>query len=499
MVRVRWWVCLLVACGADGSECPPVALEVDAACETTRDCAEEGATNLRCVQGLCRLPCADDRDCNVEAPPDCERAPPAVCKDRVCRPACPAAPCGPNEVCQGGRCLLGAEDFEPRDASNPGTLASYGWNQLPAELDNPTRRLATTGQPGCVPGDERCAGVAASGQWFALLGTQATTEKGSATLRPTCRACACCLECLVSPYADDGAGCPRREFSPAPLVCPADPPPTCASHCAACEACPAAAEPPGPGLAPCEVVAAARGCSACLSCEGGRCASCRSEMCAEPCMDRDAPGCRACERERCPICEPCRLCSTCDAARGCEAVDPGAAECRAQRAACDHLGAEGCYPTVARYDRSELSPAEQSLVSPAYDLSGVVGEVVLSFTHVPFGVGRGFFESRQGVPAAEWTRRDEEVVVELCGGGCEDAAAWRPAERLSGGPASIPGQGGRGLGLSLGRQSAVDWRTGRFEVRVPDDVRTEGFRFRFLPRLSSDARVGIDDIRWERR
>jgi hypothetical protein len=138
-------------------------------------------------------------------------------------------------------------------------------------------------------------------------------------------------------------------------------------------------------------------------------------------------------------------------------------------------------------------------VSPEIDLAGQSGQLVVSFAYVPFGVGRTYVERQEGVPPDMWPEVAQEVVVELCGGGCEAEDAWREGQSNLGGRAAFPPEDRRDEGLSLGGQSILDWRTGRVEVAIPAELRTATFRFRFRPRLAPSARVGIDDVRVRRR
>lgn len=521
-MRPGWALPLIVAslgpvglgCEGEDEACPPLAVDSDTACDTSEDCVAAGFTSLRCVNRRCALPCSSDADCALSPSPECAAeqglAPSAVCEAELCRLACPGVPCPDGQSCHLGRCLLAVEDFELRPGDPVVSFERLGWNGVPTELANPRRRLVARGRPGCAAGGAECAGPAASGERFAVLGTQPTSEKGTAVLGSTCRPCACCLECTIEPSRSGPGGsslpydaspsvleeCPYRRQVPAPLMCPASVPAACSEVCAACERCPASGQSSDPSLVACEAVAAARTCPACPMCDLAQCGRCRDDACRTECAaDRDLAACRSCEAAACPPCAACRACDACGEAVACERVDPNAAACRAKRLECDALGVDGCYPTPIAYQRSELTDLEQSLVSPELDLSRVGGPVVLSFAYVPFRVGETYFESRQGVPASEWQRRPQEVVVELCAGGCEREEAWVAATLLRGGLASFPPSSRRDNGVSLGRQSEVDWRSGRVEVRVPAELATGTFRFRFLPRLGAEAEVGIDDIR----
>lgn len=495
-----------LACGEGAVTCPPLVVSSDNECKTTEDCVDAGFSTLRCVNQVCALPCDSDVQCRLAPRDECpnDGAPPkAVCQDRVCQLACTEDSCGGGEQCHQGRCVVAFEDFEKRPDETVSSFERFGWNALPTELRNRRNRVVFTSTRAinCSLGDDDCPGVAASGTQFAVLGTEPTSEKGRPTTGPTCRPCACCLECTVNPYPSDPTiadRCPVGDL-PAPLMCMA-PAATCATVCDACAQCPDATDRSPAGLASCEAVAAAKTCPACPACDALSCRDCRNTTCGSACADLDSEACRMCEAASCPACSDCRACDVCGEATNCERVDPSAARCRAKRLECDALGNDGCYTTATRYDRSELTPGEQALVSPEVDLSGRAGEVVISFAYVPFGVGETYFESKQGIPAGMWQNRPQEVVVELCGERCEEASSWQAGTlRGSGEAVSIPSQGRRNNGLSLGKQSEVDWRSGRLEVLVPEALRTATFRYRFLPRLGRESAVGIDDIRLEVR
>lgn len=488
-------------CGEEEGGCPPLVVRSDEACETTADCVEAGFSTLQCVNGRCGIACASDSDCALEASPACiaSQGPPpdAVCVDLVCRAKCGEQSCADGEQCAGGRCVLGAEGFEARPDEPVSSLERFGWNQLEgAELKNPTVVLASTGISGCNLGDPNCAGVAAEGERYVLIGTQGTSEKGTASLEPTCRPCACCLECQAHPelYADGSEGCPLGREIPAPLMCVDDA--VCASVCTACDGCLASELETGPNLVACEARAAQRTCPACPRCEADACRSCRETSCGEVCEALSSTACVECEMANCGACVDCRACDVCGQAASCARIDPNAADCRNDRRRCDALGDDGCFPTPVGYARSELSEAEQALTSPPLGLAPGAADVVLAFTYVPFRVGRTYFESRQGVPASMWQRRTQEVLVQLCSSGCEAPDAWVDAEAWSGGAASLPDEGGRENGVSVGKQSEVDWRRGRMQVRIPSALRGPQLRVRFLPRLGAEARVGLDDLMW---
>ena len=144
------------ACGEDDVSCPALVVTSATACDTTQQCVDDGFSTLRCVNGTCALPCNSDADCILTTSPECQQelggAPPAVCADKLCRPACPDTPCAAGLQCHRGQCWLDFEDFELREGETFGSLDRYGWNGLPTELDNPSVQLAAQGRPNCAGG-----------------------------------------------------------------------------------------------------------------------------------------------------------------------------------------------------------------------------------------------------------------------------------------------------------------------------------------------------------
>jgi hypothetical protein len=493
----------LGGCGSD--ECAEVRVTSDVQCETTQDCGDEGLVNLSCVNGTCQRTCLVDADCTAgdaveEGCPVDERFDSAYCEDRLCRVGCPDRACGAGQsVCAAGRCAYYAEGFEG-DGSAPPSLAGLGWNGL-GELDNPTQEIGLDCE-GTACGAAEPRGAAAEGDRFAILGTEPTPEKGTALTAPTCRACACCVDCRLDPpsFALSVLDCPRNSTVPSRLLCAepvvcGEPPPSeavpaeCTAVCDACEDCvEASAVPNDPLLSSCEADAAARSCASCLACDEDGCRSCREASCAEACADELSQACEACEQASACPCADCRDCNACSDAEAC--VASGGAGCERFRQRCDGLGADGCFQTPVRYPRAELTDAEQALTSPPVDLTAASAmvDVVVEFDFVPFSVGDVYQRSIQGVSACEWPTEPQAVVVQLCGGGCDASDAWVDAEML-------PRDPSRNNGLRLGGQSGVDWRSGRVQVPVPAELRTSEFRFRLLPRLSEFARVGIDRVR----
>ncbi|MGF1508335.1 MAG: hypothetical protein ACFB9M_02390 [Myxococcota bacterium] len=492
--------------GCSTSECSSVRVESNTACASSRDCAEEGLVNLSCVNGRCALPCVRDADCTLtdveEECPLGEGFASAFCSDQVCTVGCPAVPCGGGQpVCVSGRCGYFFEGFE-RD--EPAALEVLGWNGF-GTLRNPSHELALD-CAGTACGGEDPRGPASEGERFAVFGTASAPEKGTASTGPTCRACACCVDCRLDPPAVQLSvlDCPRNASVPPRLYCgpprscsdPVPPEPTpseCRAVCDACEACPDAEIPPSdPLLSACEVLAASKTCAACRDCDVEACRECRNISCEEACEDPLDDACASCEAERgCP-CASCRDCTACDDARTCASGTGGGPACQGLADRCAALGADGCFQVPQSYPRAQLTDAEQALTSPPIDLSAARGTVHLQFDYVPFNVGDSFREPEQGVSACLWPLVPQTLQVQFCRGDCERPENWQTV--LDG----LPMPQDRNNGLRLGGQSGVDWRAGRVEVDVPESFWSSRFRFRFLPRLSAFTRIGVDRI-WVRQ
>jgi hypothetical protein len=446
-----------------------------------------------------------DRDCVLPAldsddPCINETAPqkPAVCEDQLCIDGCTSsADCSGGQSCEGGRCVYFFEGFEDEDKDGVITLEQLGWNSVPKDLPNTRTAIAWTGVRGCNLGDERCAGLAAEGERFVALETVPTPEKGTPDVVLTCRACACCLECMANePEIAPGIpGCPLGGI-PIALTCDyvdSGHMAKCAGVCSDCSQCMGATVQPGMGLLPCETSAAQKTCSSCPSCNAMTCETCRTTSCPS-CSDIDSAACKQCETNSCPACGSCRECNVCSRAIDCNITDPNSQACIDNNVACDQQGDDGCFPTPINYPDAQLSDLEQSLVSPAIDLSGASGPLSLQFEYVAFNVGEKYRPGIQGTPADQWPIADQEVVVQLCAGNCEAESSWVDGKLLNGSDASFPPLTQRGNGLSLGRQSSVDWGSGRVEVDIPDGMRSGEMRFRVLPRLDGDVQVGVDNF-----
>lgn len=493
--------------------CPEDLLSVNETCTTSLDCANAGLAGTTCIDGRCRLACLRDDDCRVtgEGGLGCGLDPDrsAVCEGQICVPGCPDRPCAEGQTaCAAGRCAYAYEGFEPRGGAIP-SLEVLGWNPLDRGLENQRSFVVRAGSEGCAPGPD-CAGPAARGEHFVRLGTQPTPEKGTPRAAPTCRACACCLECRLDPplQAPTLSECPVDASFPTRLRCapptrcdeaplPESTPEVCAALCGACEACDAAPpERQGVLLSACEAQAAARTCPSCEACDlsVAECRSCRDDSCADACDDRSSEACEECERSAgCP-CEDCRNCAACEDARACRESGGDGARCAQLEARCEALGEQGCFSVPVDYPRAELTPGEQALESFAVDLSAASGPVVLEFSYVAFNVGDVYLPGEQGVSVCTWETAPQEVVVQLCASGCVEDAAWSDARFADGSRASFPPASQRGNGLPFGSQSAVDWRSGRSTVPIPSELLGGEVYFRFLPRLSENASVGVDEI-----
>lgn len=487
MTRHATPLLLLVLAGASScseeKKCQPRVVETEEKCNTTADCVGAGYFGLGCVNGTCSRVCQSDGDCAViarltpddrEACPDLASAPAAtfVCEQQVCKTGCPDVACGTGETCVDGRCAIFSESWEPKNGTDTVTPEILGWNDDNRELDNVKTKIVFEGLTGCARGDERCAGPAADGKRFVSMERVPTPPQSTPELTDTCRACACCVECQLSPPAtrQDLLACPRNVDIEVTAQCMATPA-VCTDVCNACEGCMAA--PParqiGDELRACEKAAAAKTCSGC----------------EQPCVDG----------QPCPTLE----CTQCRDAVRCELDNPGSSDCDVLEAACRAQGADGCFSTPNARPRSQLTDQEQSLLSPAISLAGLSGELVLELEYVAFDVGQQYRVGQQGVDPRLWEVRTQEVVLEMCGGNCNQASSWTVVNTISGTPASFPGASERNNGVRLGAQSIIDWRANRVSVPIPDALRTAEFHFRLLPRLADNTRFGVDKISIRRR
>lgn len=500
----------LVGCSSD-PECLTRSLTTDVACATSQDCIDDGLEGLTCLDGRCQRVCEVDADCDLGIRPMageegdvCELLPGDIpvgyCEARVCRVGCPDQPCAAGETCDAGRCVLFAESFEPDTPDDVADLGQFGWNGLDKELPNRRTAIVFEGIRGCTLGDVTCAGVAADGQRFLSLQRQPTQAKGTAETDFTCRPCACCLACLFEPDGPSEvnlSSCPDER--PSPLTCPAQSPARCNAVCEQCNACPDADQSRiGERLASCEQPPAAKDCANCITCRADT-AACTTAQCPTCAQEPGGDACVQCVNANCLGSQACTDCRVCEEARDCVLTDPGSAECLQAVTRCSELGADGCFDAAVGYRRAQLTDDEQALVSPEIDLSRVEGPVILQFDHVPFDVGESYRPGIQGTDPGQWPVAPQQVRVELCGGACEAPASWVLGALDTGGEARVPAASRRNNGLLLGSQTALDWRAGEVRVQVPDALKTAGFRFRFVPDIDEDARLGIDRILLRRR
>ncbi|MEQ8274182.1 MAG: hypothetical protein RMA76_05650 [Deltaproteobacteria bacterium] len=504
----------LLGCSSDDPTCAPKVVVTELECQTAQDCIDEGFSNLTCLDGRCLRACTEDSDCVIdrdeldEACVNVGDPQPQIpiCENLRCRTGCPTNACGAGQECVEGRCAFHYESFEIRDGETFVDLTTLGFVAPQADpnepnIANPLTKIATLGVAGCTLGDERCAGTASLGNNFVWLRYRAASPKGQADTSFTCKACACCLDCLANPPPSGQnvtlatcPGAPDRLWSlPQPLSCPATPPSECSSVCTACDACPNA--PPdtiGDRLVSCEAQAAGRACTVCQDCDTSV-AMCRNTTCGGPCANPNSTECGMCVDTMCLTANVCTDCISCGESANCRAAMMSTAECADFRNRCLALGDDGCYPTPRNYDRAQLFDLEQALTSPAIDLSAA-GPMQLRFDYVGFNVGVTFKVAEQGTDPAQWETAPQEVVVQFCGANCGQDSSWVDGTLVDGSRAVFPPTSRRDNGLTLGSQSTLDWRAGRVVVTIPDAVKTATFRYRFLPALSDGASVGIDEI-----
>ncbi len=504
---------LLAAAGWGCSEdqttgCAQKVVTSEQSCSIASDC-EGAGLDLRCVDGRCRLPCRADSDCDLVAnadpndDPECRAdpntTPAAVCEAGVCEIGCPDQPCEAGESCFEGRCVLYGEGFEIPDGAPGVDLRLLGFNDPPGELANSRTKIVWSGPAGCDPAqDLNCNGAAGQGERFVLLESEPTLVKGTALTETTCRACACCLECLADPPATPVSlnACPLTADIPAPVACEADAA-NCTAVCNACAACPAANRPgvaSNPLLASCEKTAAARRCALCDDCDA-LLETCRATECP-PCAESlTSAACRDCVDANCLQDQRCQDCRTCAEAQNCRRNnDLNRPDCNTIKDTCDQQGADGCFEVPVDYLRAQLSDAEQAIASPAVDLSGVEGRVILELDYVSFNVGVSYFPGIQGVPPDMWSEATQSVRIQLCEVSTCGPADWLDATLVRGGRAVLPPDSERDNGRLLGTQTVVDWRRGRVQVDIPSAVRTSTFRYRLLPELDLGAQLAVDNI-----
>lgn len=500
-------------------------------CRTNADCARAPANlcdqtlALSCLSGECVELCETDADCREDPLESTERRECGgvnpnrfrVCAERRCAPGCvpegmsgEGIQCEAGETCAAdGRCALFAESFEPpagqtsislpvlrelcaTGGEDPSTCSK--WDDLPRAKRNTASRVSFAGLANCsreaIGAEDTCAGPAAQGSFFLRL-QRVPTGARSAFFDYTCAACKCCADCLDGALRlERDATCLGVSIPAVPRMCVDPNEPACGAVCADCAQCPAV--PSGPnqrptteeatGLNQCQVGAAARQCPAWLESETCRQAA-RGAACANLCPNPDEtpPACDECLRSACADEE--RSYRACELARTERMACPTCEDIWGPlQDLCDQQGAMACVLGAVSVNRSELTDAEQALVSPVVNLQGLTGDVRLSFQYIPFRIGGPFF------PVASEPARPQEVLVQFCGGACEDEANWVDSGR------PVPTDSERNNGLQPGLHAAGDWGVHAFEASVPEGVRTSGFRFRLLPRIADDAVLGVDNV-----
>lgn len=499
----------VMGCPSD-EKCAPRVVTTTQACSTTADCVDAGFKGLTCLNGTCGRECTRDDECALptdDEDPACRTASSGseafICERQVCLAGCPDVPCAAGESCVEGRCAIFFEGFELPEGQDVVTPKSLGWDDTTRELENRETTIVFAGVEGCSRGDDRCAGPAGAGDRFLALERVPTPERGTPETAVSCRACACCLECRLNPPRDGALStiptCPGAIDAPEVLACAADVPPVCSAICDACSDCVAAPmRALGDGLLSCERDVGTKACGGCVAYDACVARELDSRSCsnaAEPCS-READ-CRGCIVATCDPMRP--ACFACADAAQCEREMPGSSACRTLRDTCDAQGEDGCFATPIARPRSALTDDEQALVSPKIaGAAGVAGPLVLSFEYVAFDIRERWRRVLQGQPRSTWPEEEQEIAVQLCGGSCDQPSSWVDATR-GGVRVSFPPASQRRNGVSFGGQSSIDWRSNRVEVEIPDELRSAELRFRFVPRLEDDARVGLDNILVRRR
>jgi hypothetical protein len=534
MARLAWLLVPLAALQIFGSACsgkkgcPPLTVSATQSCTTTQDCVDANYVGLSCVNGTCQRPCQRDEDCSVSVLNEfltdkCKQAqtakpPTFICEQELCTAGCPEVACADGERCTNGRCTVFSEGFEGTPNLPIVTLENIGWNDLPREKTNDRTKVVFSGRGGCQLGDNNCAGPAAEGEHFLALATTPTPPVGTANSGVTCRACACCLECRLNPAgaAPDLATCPTGN-APSDYVCADAIPSVCQNICNLCDQCAtqdqmgtgapnvccttncmAPESHFGEGLLSCELEAARRTCTACEAYD--RCVSDQRTMrgCCTNANDSchqfagNPTMCLQCIDAACDAQKA--TCNACRDSLACQLSNPGSSACIQVTSTCNGQGADGCFPTPVDRPRSALTDAEQSALSKEIPLQAAMGSLVLELDYVPFDVHDKYVHVMQNVPRSMWPRETQEVAIQLCAGDCTKESSWVDGKLLDGSKASIPPLTERANGLTLGGQTAIDWSSGHARVEIPDALKTQHFRLRFVPRLDDSASVGIDAV-----
>jgi len=492
-------------------------------CYTTQDCFDEGRTLTECVDGQCLRACVQDVDCQYSATACAQddeackaqvtqlQSKQSVCEDFLCIPACPDVACPEGAECTEGRCTFFYEGFEAEKPGDFVTLEALGWNAIEWPLTNPHLLVAWSGDSGCAADSDRdrCAGPSSDGQYFAVVQRSQATARAQRKLGTTCRDCACCLACRDPLSRTSSTSvCPGLIY-PEINECSADVHPQCQSICDSCAQCPdeAAGVVVESDLNACELQIAPRACEACLvydqcletkEAENRPCPG--DAMTYPECAGEDMSAWTQADCTRCLVKECASLeddCHNCRKAASLKVAHPDEPE-RWQpiQDRCTALGAQACYELPKATIRSDLTDEEQALESPEIDLTKASGRTVLQFDFIAFNLQERYIRVVQGDDEVSWPSEAQRVSVQFCKSDCQNPSAWAEAQfDVSKAAATFPGPQERKNGLLYTEQNPVDWKISTRSVLIPEASRTKTFRFRFVPFLDRDARVGIDNIR----
>jgi hypothetical protein len=521
LMRGPYLLSIVIFFGAIG--CP----DDDQECQTTQDCFDQGRTLTQCIGGQCQRQCELDIDCGYLSG-SCAQDDMAcldelatlmstkfICEDFVCLKGCPDVACPAGARCVDGRCGYFDESFEPDNNGDFVTLEGLGWNSVAWPLTNTRLVVAWSGDGDCtLVGDrDRCAGPAAKGSYFAVVQRSQATARAPRTLGMTCRDCACCLACR-DPLSRTSTTslCPGLN-DPNINMCSSDVHADCQSVCDSCAQCPdeTAGVVAETGLNSCELQTAPKACAACLvydKCLADKQAenrACPGDATTYPeCMgdtpsERTQADCDRCLLKECASLED--ACLVCRKAGRLKATHPDEPELwRTLEASCDSLGADACYEIPKATIRSDLTSDEQALESPGIDLTKASDPLVLQFEFVAYNLKETYIRVIQGEDEAQWPVEKERVLVQLCAKDCDNPSSWKDgAFDVTNESAIVPADGQRNNGLLYTQQNKADWKLNRRHVIIPDNMKTKDFRFRFVPFLSQDSRVAIDNIIVRRR
>lgn len=501
----------LTACPSDPREC-----------YTTQDCFDQERTLTACVNGQCLRQCVQDEDCQylssacADEDQSCKdqvkklQSEQSICENFLCVSACPDLACAANEQCVQGRCTFFYESFEADKSGDVVNLQSLGWNAIDWPLANPHLRVAWSGGAVCVDGSDRdrCAGSASDGEYFALIQRNQSTARAERKLGTTCRDCACCLACR-DPFSRTSTTsvCPGLVY-PQINECSETIHPQCQTVCDSCSACPDEAEGvvTASNLNACELQTAAHACEACLvynqclKVKEDENRPCPGDAVSYPeCAGEDMSAWTQADCTRCLVKECASLeddCHNCRQAATLKAAHPDEPErWRDIEARCIARGALACLESPKSTTRSDLSDDEQALASPEIDLSQVKGDTVLQFDFVAFDLQNSFIRVIQGSEESTWPTEQQQVRVQICKSDCNQSASWSDAKFASSASlATIPASIERMNGLLYTQQVPTDWKLSTRSVRIPKEMTSKTFRFRFVPYLERDALLAVDNI-----